>query len=164
MRYHKETESVLAHETAMKPLQRPDTAGMNTAAFSSKLNLENISLATISLEGGDRPATHAIRFRSSVPGNVLPLVNPERVEPHSEHMRLQHFSVYQERCPVGRVLTLNLLDTWGDPHYAGLTSIEASLHFFFFHSWKALRSFIAPIKKSKRLVKARSSLLSTVKN
>ncbi|KAG6545885.1 hypothetical protein Mapa_012540 [Marchantia paleacea] len=124
IRYHKETESVLAHETAMKPLQRPDTAGLNTAAFSPKLNLENISLATISLEGGDRPVTHAIRFRSSVPGNVLPMVNPERVEPHSEEFRLQQLAAYQERSPVGQVLMLNLLDTWGDPHYAGLTSIE----------------------------------------
>ncbi|KAL2635160.1 hypothetical protein R1flu_006639 [Riccia fluitans] len=120
-RYHKETEVVLAHETAT---QRPDTSGSNAAFHSPTLKLEKFNLDTAGPENGDRPVTHAIRFRSSVYDSMLSLAYPGKVEVQSAESRNGKAVGREEMNPVGQVLVLELLETWGDPYYAGLTSIE----------------------------------------
>ncbi|KAL3692610.1 hypothetical protein R1sor_006261 [Riccia sorocarpa] len=123
-RYHKETEVMLAHATATKPLQRPDTSGSNAWYHASTAKLENFNVGIVGPENGDRPVTHAIRFRSSVFGSMLSSAISERVDTHRKESRSGRGASREEWNPVGQVLLLELMETWGDPYYAGLTSVE----------------------------------------
>ncbi|CAM6100708.1 unnamed protein product [Calypogeia fissa] len=121
-RYHKEAEYVLAQESTSIPLQRPGTSGRHRTDSSAD-TLEYLEALT--LEAGDRPQTHAIRVRPKWKGSMASIFGHHHGEgDHNEKESADQKSTYQDQFPVGQILMLKILGTWGDPHYVGLTGLE----------------------------------------
>lgn len=120
-RYHKEAESVLAQESIAIPLQRPDTAGRHRADAASSVNASGQYCAAVTLSAGDRPPTQAVRLRPKLNGSMAPIFGCNYGGEDVSDQKSRH----EEHFPVGQVLLLKILGTWGDPHYVGLTGIEA---------------------------------------